>query len=176
MAKKLCDHHAANTPATVEVKATAADHPAALHVGGKGGTAIAALYSEAQAQAGQQVFTHICATCHGKDLQGKSGPQIAGTAFLKKAKLLGWSVGDLRTLVVTTMPRSNPGSLKPQQYADVLAYLLAVNCYPPGHSKFPTKSSAALRHIALRPPPHVQPDNGGPGTCQFQPAQKQARG
>ena len=169
MAKELCSQHAANTPAIVEAKATAADHPAALHVGGKGGTGIAALYSEAQAQAGQQVFTHICATCHGKDLQGKSGPQIAGTAFLKKAKLLGWSVGDLRTLVVSTMPRSNPGSLKPQQYAQVLAYLLAVNCYPAGHSKFPIRTSAVLKHTALGPPPNIKPDNGDPGTCRFPP-------
>ncbi|MEJ2436381.1 MAG: cytochrome c [Pseudolabrys sp.] len=171
--EKLCRHHAANTPPADKTKdAVAADHS---DKGNKGKSGMPALYTEAQAQAGQQVFTHICATCHGKDLQGKSGPQIAGTAFLKKAKLLGWSVGNLRSLVVSTMPRSNPGSLKPQQYADVLAYLLAVNCYPAGHNKFPTKTTAALKHTALKPP-NVKPDNGDLGTCAFHPEQKAGLG
>ncbi|MEJ2378006.1 MAG: cytochrome c, partial [Pseudolabrys sp.] len=180
IAEKLCRHHAANTPPADEAKdAAAADHSAARPAGdkdNKGNGGIAALYTKAQALAGQQVFTHICATCHGKDLQGKSGPQIAGAAFLKKAKLLGWSVGNLRSLVVSTMPRSTPGSLKPQQYADVLAYLLAVNCYPAGHNKFPTKTTAALKHTALKPPPNIKPDNGDLGTCAFHPEQKAGLG
>ncbi len=169
MAEKLCRHHAAIKQPVVEAKAEAAiELSAARHAADKGaGGGVAALYTQAQAQAGQQVFAHICATCHGENLQGKSGPQIAGPAFLKKAKLLGWSVGNLRTLVVSTMPRSNPGSLKPQQYAQVLAYLLAANCYPAGHNKFPTRTTAALKHAALMPPPNVKPDNGDLGTCRL---------
>ena len=168
LAEKLCRHHAAISSSVVEANAAVSTElSAARHAGDKGASGgVSALYTGVQAQAGRQVFMHICATCHGKDLQGRSGPQIAGTAFLKKAKLLGWSVGDLRALVLTTMPRSNPGSLKPQQYAQVLAYLLAVNCYPPGHSNFPTKKNAALNKTPLEPLSNVGPDNGALGTCQ----------
>ncbi|HZZ60506.1 MAG TPA: cytochrome c [Roseiarcus sp.] len=73
------------------------------------------LYTKAQAEQGKQVYAKNCAACHGDQLQGKTALAIAGAAFLKKAELLGWSVADLRTIIVTQMPRSNPGSLPPDQ-------------------------------------------------------------
>lgn len=126
----------------------------------------AALYTEAQAEAGKQVYAEACAVCHGDDLQGKSAPAVAGSAFLNKAKILEWSVANLRHVVVTTMPRSNPGSLSPKQYADVLAYLLAVDCYPAGGQPFPTEATPGIQQTLLLPV-SASPDNPETGTCSI---------
>src|SRR5665213_2772297 len=125
----------------------------------------AKLYATAQAEQGQQVFSQDCASCHGAQGQGASAPGIVGTPFLNKAKLLGWSVDNLREVVVSTMPRNNPGSLSPQQYADVLAYLLAADCLPAGNSQFPAKSTPALKSTPLQRPGGVSPDDQKSGTC-----------
>jgi polar amino acid transport system substrate-binding protein len=135
---------------------------------GEGTTAVARLYTVAQAQAGEQVYAQRCAICHGDRLQGKSAPAIAGASLLSKARILNWSVEDLRQLVVTTMPRDNPGSLSPQQYADVLAYLLAVDCYPAGPKPFPTAPTAQLESTHLQRLESVKPDNADFGTCSLQ--------
>ena len=127
------------------------------------------LYTEAQADVGKQVYAQHCAVCHGDQLQGKSAPAIAGTAFLKKADLLGWSVADLRTIVVTQMPRDNPGSLSPDQYAAVLAYLLGKDCYPAGQDKFPTKATDAIDNAKLQPV-NASDKNQSTGTCPVQQA------
>lgn len=136
-----------------------ADPPAA------GADPVARLYTQAQAERGRQVYDGNCAKCHGDSLQGRSAPLIAGPKFLNKAHLLDWSVGNLRGLVVSSMPRDNPGSLSPQQYSEVLAYLLAVNCYPAGTQKFPTKNTAALKKTKLRTLDGVKPENPKLGTC-----------
>ena len=125
----------------------------------------AALYTEQQAQHGKQVFDTSCASCHGTDLQGGSAPPVGGSPFLKKAKILGWSVADMRNLVVSAMPASNPGSLSPQQYADVLAYLLAADCYPPGDKSFPTDATPALKNTDLHPIQGAKGENPGSDTC-----------
>jgi polar amino acid transport system substrate-binding protein len=135
---------------------------------GHGTTAVARLYTEAQAQAGQQVYGQRCAVCHGDRLQGKSAPAIDGASLLNKAQILNWSVEDLRQIVVTTMPRDNPGSLPPQQYADVLAYLLAVDCYPAGPKPFPTGPTAQLESTHLKRLESVKPDDPDLGTCSLQ--------
>ena len=129
-----------------------------------GGANLPKLYTEAQAKQGADVFAQQCASCHGAQLQGKSAPAIAGDPFLKKAKLLDWSVADLRHIVVTSMPRSNPGSLSKQQYADVLAYLLAVDCYPAGKQLFPKDTSSDLQNAKLHPVA-AKPSNKDFGTC-----------
>jgi mono/diheme cytochrome c family protein len=127
-----------------------------------GGTA---LYTEQQAQDGKQVFDTSCASCHGTNLQGGSAPPVGGSGFLKKAKILGWSVADMRNLVVSAMPADNPGSLSPQQYADVLAYLLAADCYPPGDKSFPTDATPALKHTDLHPIQGAKGENPDSNTC-----------
>jgi polar amino acid transport system substrate-binding protein len=129
------------------------------------------LYTEAQAEQGKQVYDQKCAVCHGDQLQGKSAPAIAGTDFLKKADLLGWSVADLRTIVVTTMPRDNPGSLSPDQYAAVLAYLLGKDCYPAGQDKFPTTATEQIDNAKLQPV-NAADKNQSTGTCTVQQASK----
>lgn len=109
------------------------------------------LYTSQQAMAGLAVYATRCASCHGADEQGTSAPPSAGPKFLAKTKLLGWSVGDMRRLVVSSMPLNQPGSLSPEQYAQVLAFLLASDCYPAGPTPFPIHSTAKLRRTPLVP-------------------------
>jgi polar amino acid transport system substrate-binding protein len=59
-------------------------------------------------------------------------------------------VDDLPTVVVTTMPRCNPGSLSPQQYPMSFVYLLAADCYPAGGTPFPTKSTSQIQKVKLQ--------------------------
>ena len=42
---------------------------------------------------------------------------------------------DLFTLVQKSMPQDNPGSLEPQEYVDVLAFVLRSNQLPAGTSE-----------------------------------------
>ncbi len=100
--------------------------------------ASAALYTAAQAASGKAVFATNCASCHGANLQGVAAPAIAGTEFLKTATSNKYTVSILNTIVTQNMPLNNPGSLKPAEYASVMAYLLASNCYPAGKTPFPT--------------------------------------
>ncbi len=129
------------------------------------------LYTEAQAEQGKQVYAQNCAACHGDQLQGKTAPAIAGTAFLRKSELLDWSVADMRTIVVTQMPRDNPGSLSPEQYAAVLAYLLDKDCYPAGQNQFPTKATDPIKNARLRSV-SASDKNQDTGTCSVQQARK----
>jgi hypothetical protein len=49
------------------------------------------------------------------------------------------------------MPSSAPGSLNPDQYADVLAYLLSVNKYPAGQTEI-AKDGAGLKSVKMAAP------------------------
>ena len=123
------------------------------------------LYTEHQAEAGKVLYQKQCSTCHGDHMQGASAPPNAGKAFLNKAKQLGWSVSDMRYLVVNSMPLNNPGSLSDKQYAQVMAFLLAADCYPPGNTPFPAKDTAKLKHTKLAPLKGVKADNPKLGLC-----------
>jgi polar amino acid transport system substrate-binding protein len=125
-----------------------------------------ALYTRAQAKAGKRVFLQHCVKCHGKNLQGTLGPAIAGTSFLQTAQRNHWSMYIIRYLVVNNMPLHSPGSLSKEQYADVLAYLLASSCYPAGDKPFPQQDDAELKNVELQPLAGAHPDNRKFGTCR----------
>jgi len=46
------------------------------------------------------------------------------------------------------MPKNEPGSLQPDEYADVLAYLLKLNDFPSGSEALPA-DSLALKKIRI---------------------------
>lgn len=124
--------------------------------------------TEAQAIRGEAVYAARCAVCHGDHMEGKSAPPIAGTVFLKKAQALDWTADNLRTVVVTTMPRDNPGTLSPAQYADVIAFLLASDCYRVGQTAFPTTPTPTIQHAALQIPPDNMPGETTQGVCPLE--------
>ena len=122
-----------------------------------------ALYTAAQASAGAAVYAQNCASCHGANLQGVAAPALAGKDFQKTAVGDKYTVSIIRTIATQNMPLSNPGSLSATQYADVLAYLLAANCYPAGAKPFPTQDEPALQKVTMGPPsaPSGTPDANG---------------
>jgi mono/diheme cytochrome c family protein len=83
-------------------------------------------YTGGQADAGQQVFATICAACHGATLQGGMGPALVGSAFRANWQ----SAAGLLSFVARQMPLSAPGSLSPEQYTNVVAFLLRKNDIP----------------------------------------------
>jgi len=79
---------------------------------------LAAEYTAAQAQRGLAVFTNVCSTCHGRN-------EFTGRIFA-----LTWRAEPLVALfehISTNMPQDRPGSLTPQQYIDVVSYILQLN-------------------------------------------------
>ena len=88
-----------------------------------------ATYWPAQADRGERVFTGTCLGCHARS-------QFIGQAFVE-----AWNdrrVSDFYTLIRSTMPVNNPGSLKDEEYLAVVSYLLKAN-----HAAAGTDSLAA---------------------------------
>jgi len=77
-----------------------------------------ATYAVTQAEHGEAVFKRVCAMCH-------PSTQFVGQQFVET-----WNdrrLSDFYTLVRSTMPLNDPGSLKEDEYLGVLAYLLKAN-------------------------------------------------
>ena len=90
------------------------------------------VYTEAQAKRGATLYAEQCAACHGETLGGVADlfPALTGDAFVKTWQ--GKSVGELFDKISMTMPALDPGSMKPDQVADVVAHILSVSKYPAG--------------------------------------------
>lgn len=102
----------------------------------------------AQAERGEDAF-RACSYCHGRDMRGGDdppGPALKGEIFL--AKWRDRPLLDLFTRVAETMPRDRPGTLEPQAYADILAYLLLANGMPAGERDL-APETVTLRDIVL---------------------------
>ncbi len=112
------------------------------------GSGASAPYTPAQAAAGAAIFSKNCSSCHGAHLQGVSAPALTGASFAH-ANL---TISQMRAIVTTQMPLGAPGSLSPQQYAAVMAYLLQYDCISPsnnGKTPFPTHDEPALAKITV---------------------------
>lgn len=102
------------------------------------------VYSAAQAKAGAELYAAQCSSCHGAKLEGVAGPALAGDAFL--ARWSGKTAADLHDFVAALMPQNNPGSLKPDEYLALAAFLLQQNKYPAGTAAL---TAAKLKTVKL---------------------------
>jgi polar amino acid transport system substrate-binding protein len=125
-----------------------------------------ALYTKAQAEQGAQIFATTCAKCHGENLQGTAGPAVAGDDFLTTAQHNGWTLAVVRYLVVNNMPLNASSKPSPTQYAALMAFLLASNCYPAGNTPFPTTAEPAFGDIKLGPVPGEHSSKDSRGVCK----------
>ena len=91
-----------------------------------------AVYTADQATAGAAVYAQACAVCHGPALEGIAAPALKGDTFREMAQAQQLTAETLLTVTAQTMPQSNPGSLTPDQYNQVTAYILQQNGYPAG--------------------------------------------
>jgi S-disulfanyl-L-cysteine oxidoreductase SoxD len=102
------------------------------------------VYTADQAKKGEGLYKEQCASCHGDNLEG-SGPMppLAGKDFL--ANWTGKTVGDLYEKTQTTMPATAPGTLTPEQAADIVAFMLSKDNYPTGSAALESKTEPLLK-------------------------------
>ena len=109
------------------------------------------VFTAEQATRGAMVYGEQCASCHGEKMEGIADlfPALAGDPFLKN--WTGKSVGELYEKIATTMPALDPGSLKPDQVADLVAHTLNASKYPAGTTAL-AASADPLKTIKIDPP------------------------
>ena len=107
--------------------------PRGVAGGQSNGSVLDGVFTEAQASSGEATFRRVCAACHDPG-------EFSGGRF--RLTWVGQSAGDLFDTIATLMPEGDPGSLRPAQYAAVVAYLLQLNGYPAGEAALPTRLSA----------------------------------
>jgi polar amino acid transport system substrate-binding protein len=108
-------------------------------------TPSAAVFTAAQAHDGHAIFTQSCAKCHAAELTGGSAPNLFGPAFTASSL----SFGALNQVIAHEMPLDDPGSLNATQYAAVIAYVLASNCYAAGTVPYPTDGTVPNRQTKV---------------------------
>jgi mono/diheme cytochrome c family protein len=121
-------------------------------VSAQGKTTLDGVYSEAQAKRGEKVYTDSCASCHGDDLSGGGqAPALTGKDFNVDWNDLAMS--DLFDRTSGTMPADKPGTLKPEQAVDVIAFLLQKGSFPAGQAELPTDAAAlkAIKFVSPKP-------------------------
>ncbi len=98
-------------------------------------------FTAGQASRGERRFNQLCADCHRtvEITRGWFSGRVHHTA------------GDLMNVMSMTMPESNPGGLSPDQYADILAFLLRMNNYPEGEDELPA-DPAVLANVPIPAP------------------------
>jgi S-disulfanyl-L-cysteine oxidoreductase SoxD len=92
------------------------------------------VFTQAQVSRGKNAYKRYCSDCHLGNLQGEGlEPPLTGSLFLD-----AWREDYLASLfdfMQTRMPKSRenePGSLKENQYLDILSYILSENEFPVG--------------------------------------------
>lgn len=109
----------------------------------KGPTTLDGVYTDEQASRGKDVYLSSCRSCHT--------PQShTGATFNKWWR--GKHLSDLFAFVSTRMPKNDPGSLAPEDVADVMAYLLKMNAMPVGPAELPADADS-LKPIRIEPKP-----------------------
>jgi mono/diheme cytochrome c family protein len=107
-----------------------------------------AVYTADQASQGAAVYQQQCAACHGSSLEGVAGPALKGPQFKAMAQAQALNAQSLLLVVSQSMPQSDPGSLTPEQYGQVVAYILQQNGYPAGSTPL-SAQAANLKDLDL---------------------------
>jgi cytochrome c len=105
------------------------------------------VYTEEQSRRGEAVYFTSCSLCHKPAMTGlEVVPPLVGEAFLSR-----WNTrtaGDLFEWIRKSMPFGNTPKLSDREYADVLAYILSRNRFPPGEAEL-ANDFAPLAEIGM---------------------------
>jgi mono/diheme cytochrome c family protein len=94
------------------------------------------VYTDSQASRGEAAYRANCASCHGVKLEGKGEvPALMGRAFTWDWDFTG--VDNLFETMLFTMPQNRQGEVSAVREAEILAYILKANGYPPGKRELP---------------------------------------
>jgi len=109
----------------------------------------AGVYTTEQAQRGQKAYEAFCTRCHGLDLLGGrgagGGPALKDTNFW-----VSWERAPLSSLlskIQRTMPYDSPGSLRDDDYTDLLSFVLSKNGFPTGKTSLVAAAVADVRVV-----------------------------
>jgi alcohol dehydrogenase (cytochrome c) len=91
-------------------------------------------YTSEQVAQGRWEYSQKCGVCHGQQLQGTGAPALKGKTFNELWN--GKKLADFYGYVHTNMPLGLGASLPSQEYADIVAFLLAQSGLPAGTDKF----------------------------------------
>jgi mono/diheme cytochrome c family protein len=100
---------------------------------------LSGVYTDEQASRGKDVYAGSCRSCH-------TPASHTGATFNKWWR--GKRLSDLFLFVSTRMPKNDPGSLSPDDVADVMAYLLRMNAMPVGKEELPPDADS-LKKIRI---------------------------
>jgi PQQ-dependent dehydrogenase (methanol/ethanol family) len=91
-------------------------------------------YAPPQVAQGRWEYSQKCGVCHGQQLEGAGAPALKGKTFIERWN--GKKLSDFYEFVHGDMPLGLGASLPSQEYADIIAYLLAQNGLPAGSERF----------------------------------------
>lgn len=89
------------------------------------------VYSKAQARVGEQLYVEHCLICHDKKYF--------------RPVLSNWRGRSLELffmMMSASMPQTNPGALRDQEYVDILAYILSLSRFPAGDEALDYRAGA----------------------------------
>ncbi len=105
-----------------------------------------ASFTDAQAARGQALYDSKCAKCHGNQMDNGTAAALVGGKFM--TKWAGKSVDDLFYITKTQMPYGAGGTMKDQEYVDVVALMLKANGYKSGDQEL--KADASLKQLKIQ--------------------------
>ena len=91
-------------------------------------------YNSSQIAKGRFEYSQKCAVCHGAQLQGTGAPPLKGKPF--ELQWNGRKLAELYEYVHNNMPLGLGASSPAQEYADIVAYILAQSGLPAGNEMF----------------------------------------
>ena len=103
------------------------------------------VFTSEQAERGARVFGTICTNCH--EIAEFTGPG----AYLEDVE--GKPLWETFELVSSEMPEDDPGSLRPEEYAAVLAYIFSIYGVPSGEAELAADQASLEAITIVRPAP-----------------------
>jgi mono/diheme cytochrome c family protein len=109
------------------------------------------VYTAEQADRGKTLYTQSCSGCHSADLRGDgTAPSLVEGDFA--FQWADTSVGELYEQIRKLMPPTQPNSLPPQSYGDIVAFILQANQFPAGGTELAAEL-ATLEQIRITAKP-----------------------
>ncbi|MEQ1896682.1 MAG: cytochrome c [Vicinamibacterales bacterium] len=102
----------------------------------------AGVYTDAQADRGVMLYKSKCVMCHGPALGGAidGGPPLRGLEFFVRWD--GTPLNEMVNQVSELMPAEYPGTLKRQEYVDIITFFLRANGVPAGATELSADDAA----------------------------------
>jgi len=100
-------------------------------------------FTEEQAQRGQIAFYENCAECHGARLEGNFGPALDDT----HGNVQWEPVSFVFSYMTAFMPAGNAHSLRPNDYLDIMAFLLKAHGHQPGAAELTAQAATNSKAV-----------------------------